>query len=96
MKKLGSEKFNPVSTNSIIIQIIIGFIFFIGFLVNLFFNWDYFDEYSGSNDFGYYLAFTISDIAGYGFIVIAITIIISLYLFIRKNRKALRTLNNKT
>ena len=87
MQENKKEKFNPASTKSIIVQIIIGFIFLIGFFLNLFINWGYFSEYSGLLDFSYYFAHAISDITMYGFFVTVITFICSMYIYIKKNKK---------
>ena len=75
------------STKSIVIQIILGFVLLIGCFSNLFINWGYFDEYSGSFTFRYNLAHAIWQITSYGFLTIVITLICSLYFFIKNNKK---------
>ncbi|MCW3084330.1 MAG: hypothetical protein JWP12_1696 [Bacteroidetes bacterium] len=67
------QKFDLSGIKSIVIQSILGTILVFIFIVNLFYNWNYFKEYSGPATSHYYITYTISYITFFGSLIICIT-----------------------
>ncbi len=82
------QKFDLSSIKSIIIQSILGTILVLIFIVNLFYNWNYFDEYSGPATSQYYIAYTVSCITFFGSLIICITFCYSVLSALMKKNEA--------
>lgn len=85
VKSNPKPKFELSSDKSLLIQGITGMLLLILWITNIFYNWGYFDDYSGPENFGYYFANYVLYIIGYGLIAIVVIFIYSVVTRIRQH-----------
>ncbi len=81
------DRLHLTMTKAIIRLRIIILMLLIFFIINMFFNWGYLKQYSGDKTIGYYLAYGILNVTGYGFLGTLTIYISSIILKIKRKNK---------
>lgn len=85
--RLYRDKLMLFSSESRYRQLIICILLFITWIINLYYNWNYFKEYDGPKSTDYYIALSISYISGYGFLSVITIYICSLISNAKRSNK---------